>query len=181
MTRISTPRSKQVGGEAVAQRMQRHRLGDPGGRSGLMEEAVELAGRHRPIRARAPGTANVRSGGLPPVVARRAKLPPLPAAEPSSSFDNMTWRSLRPLACTMRMTFCALSMSPTLSLHHLAGAQAAAIGETEQHADLEGLGDREQALGLVRAQHQRDLLRLANVVDLSGEGRPPGASPGTGT
>ncbi|MCI0735434.1 MAG: hypothetical protein L0Y50_04055 [Beijerinckiaceae bacterium] len=27
----------------------------------------------------------------------------------------MTWRSLRPLACTMRMMFCALSISPTLS------------------------------------------------------------------
>jgi hypothetical protein len=38
--------------------------------------------------------------------------------------------------------------------HHLAGTQAAAIGEAEQHAKLEGLGNREQALGLVGADHQ---------------------------
>ena len=47
MTRISVPLLEQMGGEAVAQRMQRHALLDPGCIGRLMEQAVELAGRHR--------------------------------------------------------------------------------------------------------------------------------------
>src|SRR6516164_10886527 len=54
---------------------------------------------------------------------------------------------------------------------HLAGAQAAAIAETEQRADLEVAGDGEQAPRLVRAHHQRYLLRLTDVIDLSGSRR----------
>jgi hypothetical protein len=65
--------------------------------------------------------------------------------------------------------------------HHLARAQTAAIGEAEEHANLQVRGDREQAPRLVRADHQRDLLRLANVVDLPGEIGPPQPSLGTGT
>src|SRR5258708_24227682 len=49
---------------------------------------------------------------------------------------------------------------------HLAGAQAAAIAETKQRADLEVVGDGEQPPRLVRAHHQRDLLGLADVIDL---------------
>src|SRR4249919_1453868 len=56
---------------------------------------------------------------------------------------------------------------------HLAGAQAAAIAETEQHAGLEARGDGEQAPRLVRAHHQRDLLGLAEVIDLGGEIQSP--------
>jgi hypothetical protein len=47
---------------------------------------------------------------------------------------------------------------------YLARAQSAAIAETEQNAALETAGDSQQALGLVRAHHQRDLLRLAEVI-----------------
>ncbi len=47
-----------------------------------------------------------------------------------------------------------------MAVGYLAGTQAAAIGEREQHAKLEGLGDREQAFGLVGADHQRDLLAV---------------------
>ena len=42
---------KEVGGKAVAQRMQRHSLGDSGQSSCFMKETIELAGRHRPIFA----------------------------------------------------------------------------------------------------------------------------------
>ena len=56
---------------------------------------------------------------------------------------------------------------------HLAGAQAAAIAETEQHTGLEVAGDRQQALGLVRAHHQRDLLGLAQMIDLGGKIQSP--------
>ncbi|WLA85749.1 hypothetical protein QNJ99_16915 [Bradyrhizobium elkanii] len=56
---------------------------------------------------------------------------------------------------------------------HLAGAQPAAIAETEQKASLEAAGDREQALRLIRAHHQRNLLRLAEVIDLGRKVQPP--------
>src|SRR5712692_9170893 len=49
---------------------------------------------------------------------------------------------------------------------HLAGAQAAAVAETEQHAHLKAARDREQAPGLVLAHHQRNLLRLTEVINL---------------
>jgi hypothetical protein len=52
---------------------------------------------------------------------------------------------------------------------HLAGAQAAAIAETEQGADLEVAGDGQQAPRLVRAHHRRYLLRLTDVIDLGGK------------
>src|SRR6476619_6548278 len=49
---------------------------------------------------------------------------------------------------------------------HLAGAQAATIAETKQRADLEVVDDGEQSPRLVPAHHQRDLLGLADVIDL---------------
>ncbi len=60
-----------------------------------------------------------------------------------------------------------------LQSDHLAGAQAAAIAETKQGADLEVVGDGEQPPRLVRAHHQWDLLGLADVIDLGGKIQPP--------
>ena len=60
-----------------------------------------------------------------------------------------------------------------LEANHLAGAQAAAIAETEHHPDLEGPGHRQQPFGLVRAHDERQLLRLLEVIDLGGEIVPP--------
>src|SRR5205814_8134674 len=56
---------------------------------------------------------------------------------------------------------------------HLAGAQAAAIAETEQHAGLEARGHGQQAPRLVRAHHLRYLLRLAEVIALGGKIQSP--------
>ncbi len=56
---------------------------------------------------------------------------------------------------------------------HLARAQTAAIAETEQHADLEAAGDGQQPPRLVPAHHQRDLLRLTEVIDLGGKIQSP--------
>src|ERR1700686_4493865 len=83
----------------------------------------------------------------------------------SVSGDSMTLRSLRLLDCSTRMIFCALSVCLAFSLS-LAGAQAAAIAKTDQHAHLEAARDREQAPGLVLAYHQRNLLGLAEVVNI---------------
>jgi hypothetical protein len=68
------------------------------------------------------------------------------------------------------MIFCALSICLTLSL---TTSQAAAVAEAEQGADLEVAGDGEQATRLVRAHYQRDLLRLADVIDLGGKIQSP--------
>src|SRR5438445_302874 len=56
---------------------------------------------------------------------------------------------------------------------HLAGTQAAAIAETEENARLEAAGNGQQALRLVRAHHQRNLLWLTDVIDLGGKIQSP--------
>jgi hypothetical protein len=50
---------------------------------------------------------------------------------------------------------------------------AAAIAETKQHADLEAACDGQQTPRLVRAHHQRNLLRLTDVIDLAYKVQPP--------
>src|SRR6266853_6778279 len=90
----------------------------------------------------------------------------------SVSGDSMTLRSLRPLDCSMRMILCALSICLTFS-RTTSPARRPAIAETEQHAGLEAAGDCQQALGLVRAHHQRNLLGLADVIDLGGKIQSP--------
>ena len=44
--------------------------------------------------------------------------------------------------------------------HHLAGTQSAAIAEAQENASLEAARHRQQPLGLVRANDERQLLRL---------------------
>src|SRR5216684_2320130 len=56
---------------------------------------------------------------------------------------------------------------------HLAGAQAAPIAKTECHAGLEARGNGQHATRLVRAHHLRNLLGLADVIDLGGKIQPP--------
>ena len=64
-----------------------------------------------------------------------------------------------------------------LEPHHLACAQAAAVAETEHHARLQTVGNRQQALGFIRAYHQGYLLRGAQVIDLGGEVETPQCHP----
>src|ERR1700738_282154 len=64
-----------------------------------------------------------------------------------------------------------------LEADHLAGAQAAAVAQTEQCADLEIAGDGQQAPRLVRAHHQRYLLRLTDVIDLDRQIQSPQCHP----
>src|SRR4029453_15295376 len=60
-----------------------------------------------------------------------------------------------------------------LQPHHLAGAQAAAIAETEQNTGLEARGHGQQTPRLILAHHQRDLLRLTDVIDLGSQIQSP--------
>src|ERR1700674_5904657 len=158
---------EQVGREAVAQRVQRHALLDPGRVGRLMEQAVELAGRHRLAELGAgkqPAFLQWHSG----IVTRWARLPPLP---------QQIERLGRQHDITVLATLGLLDPNDLLSAvdmldlepDHLAGTQAAAITETEQHAGLEAAGDRQQAPGLVRAHDERNLLRLPDVIDLGGK------------
>src|SRR5258708_30101473 len=67
---------------------------------------------------------------------------------------------------------CAIDMLD-LQPDHLASTQAAAVAKTEQHADLEVVGDGQKPFRLVRAHHERNLLRLSDVVDLASKVQPP--------
>jgi len=61
----------------------------------------------------------------------------------------------------------------TENLRHFAGTQAAAIAEAQHDAGLEATGDSQQTTSLVRAHHLRDLLGLAQVIDLGNKIQPP--------
>src|ERR1700688_829702 len=162
---------KQMGREAVAQRMQRHALLDPGRIGHLMEQAVELAGRHR-LSGLAAGKQPAFLHGRCGIVTRRARLPPLPQQTERlwRQHDVTVLTTLRLLdADDVLRSVDMLALQPD----HLSRAQAAAIAETEQHADLEAAGDRQQPPRLVLAHHQRDLLWLTDVIDLGGKVQSP--------
>ena len=162
---------KQVGREAVAQRVQRHALPDPGRIGRLMEQAVELAGRHR-LAAPEAGKQPTFFQGRSRIVPRRARLPPLPQQSErlGRQHDIAVLAALGLLdANDLLRAVDMLDLEPD----HLAGAQPAAIAETEQCASLEAAGDGQQAPRLVLAHHQRDLLRLADVIDLGGKIQSP--------
>src|SRR6476620_9346199 len=162
---------KQVGREAVAQRVQRHALPDPGRLGRLMEQAVELAGRHR-LAAPEAGKQPTFCQGRSRIVPRRARLPPLPQQTErlGRQHDIAVLAALGLLdANDLLRAVDMLDLEPD----HLAGAQPAALAETEQCASLEAAGDGQQAPRLVLAHHQRDLLRLADVIDLGGKIQSP--------
>src|ERR1700682_1754842 len=162
---------KQVGREAVAQRVQRHALPDPGRIGRLMEQAVELAGRHR-LAAPEAGKQPTFFQGRSRIVPGRARLPPLPQQSErlGRQHDIAVLAALGLLdANDLLRAVDMLDLEPD----HLAGAQPAAIAETEQCESLEAAGDGQQAPRLVLAHHQRDLLRLADVIDLGGKIQSP--------
>src|SRR6202171_1442745 len=139
--------------------------------SGLMEQAVELAGRHR-LAAPEAGKQPTFFQGRSRIVPRRARLPPLPQQSErlGRQHDIAVLAALGLLdANDLLRAVDMLDLEPD----HLAGAQPAAIAETEQCASLEAAGDGQQAPRLVLAHHQRDLLRLADVIDLGGKIQSP--------
>jgi hypothetical protein len=146
MIRISVPRSSRW----VAKR---HRLLDPGRLRRLVEQAVELARRHRPAwLASRKQPALLSSHAL--VVTPWAHRPPLPQKR------EHLWRQhdVTVLAALGLLdpddALGAVDMLD-LEANHLAGAQAAAIAETERHPHLDVPRRRQQPLGLVRAHDER--------------------------
>src|ERR1019366_4277549 len=156
---------EQVGREAVAQCVQRHGLLDPGCIGRFVKQAAQLTGGHRlatPVAGKQPAFLNGYSG----IGTRWARLPPL------AQQIECLWRQhdIAVLAAFGLLnpndplrTVDVLDLQPD----HLAGAKAAAIAEAEQRADLEIARDGQQTPRLVRAHHLRNLLRLAEVINLS--------------
>src|SRR4029077_5264638 len=153
-----------MGGKGVSKRMERYALADSGRIGRLMEQAVELAGCHRltgPSAWKQPGLLHGRCG----IESPPARLPPLTQQleRVGRQHDIAVLAALGLLDPNdLLRAVDVLDLQPD----HLAGAQAAAIAETKQHAHLEAARDREQAPGLVRAHHQRNLLRLTEVINL---------------
>src|SRR3984893_7975824 len=153
-----------MGGKGVSKRMERYALADSGCVGRLMEQAVELAGCHRltgPLAWKQPALLHGSCGNETPP----ARLPPL------AQQDRRVGRQ-HDIAVLAALGLLdpndLLSAVDVLDLQpdHLAGAQAAAIAGTEQPAHPEAARDREQAPGLVLAHHQRNLLRLTEVINL---------------
>src|SRR5712692_9002909 len=69
---------EQVGGEAVAQRMQRDALLDPRSVGRFMEQAVEMAGGDRPASSLSAGKEPPFLQGYSRIVTAGTRLPPLP-------------------------------------------------------------------------------------------------------
>src|SRR5665811_2581437 len=151
-----------MGGKGVSKRMERYALADSGRSGRLMEQAVELAGCHRltrPLAWKQPALLHGSCGiETPPT-----RLPPLSkqVERVGRQHDIAVLAALGLLDPNdLLRAVDVLDLQPD----HFAGAQAAAIAETEQHAHLEAARDRKQAPGLVLAYHQRNLLRLTEAV-----------------
>src|SRR6202158_1582054 len=160
-----------MGGKGVSKRMERYALADSGRIGRLMEQAVELAGCHRltrPLAWKQPALLHGSCG----IEAPPARLPPL---------AQQVERVGRQHDIAVLAAFGLLDPNDLLRAvdmldlqpDHLAGAQAAAVAQTEQGADLEVGGDGQQAPRFVPAHHQRYLLRLTDVIDLSGKIQSP--------
>src|ERR1700692_4462387 len=162
---------EQMSCKAVPKRVQCHGLLDSGRIGRFVEQAAQLAGAHRLAALgtwKQPTFLRRRSG----IMTRWAHLPPLAqqVERLGRQHDIAVLASLGLLHPNDLL--CAVDVLD-LEPDHLAGAQAAAIAETEQHAHLEAAGDREQAARLVLAHHQRNLLRLTEVINLGRKVQPP--------
>src|ERR1700726_3778038 len=160
-----------MGGKGVSKRMERYALADSGRVGRLMEQAVELAGCHWltwPLAWKQPALLHGSCGiEIPP-----ARLPPL-AQQVERVGRQHDIAILAALGLLDPNDLLRAVDMLDLQPDHLAGTQAAAIAETEQHAGLEAAGDCEQAARLVLAHHQRNLLRLAEVINLGRKVQPP--------
>src|SRR5204862_7669435 len=134
----------------------------PGRVGRLMEQAVELAGGHRLTGSDArkqPALLQRYSR----IVSGWAYFPPLP-----QQIEHLGRQHHVAVLAALGLldpndVLCPVDMLD-LQPHCLAGAQAAAIAEAEQHAGLEAACDGQKAPRLILAHHQRNLLWLTDVI-----------------
>src|SRR5262245_33466237 len=169
------PALEQVGCEAVAQGVQCHRLPDAGRVCRLMEQAVELAGGHwlaTPDARKQPAFL----WWYADVVPSWTRLPPLPQES-----EHLRRQHDVAILAPLGLHHADDALGAVDITHpepdHLAGAQAAAVAEREQHASLERLCHCQQAPGLIGAHDERDLLRLFDVINLCRQVQAPQRHP----
>src|ERR1700730_5723104 len=130
-----------MGGKGVSKRMERYALADSGRIGRLMEQAGELAGCHRltgPSAWKQTALLHGSCGTETPL----ARLPPLPqqVERVGRQHDIAVLAALGLLDPNdLLRAVDLLDLRPD----HLAGTQAAAIAQTEQHAGLEAARDRQ--------------------------------------
>src|ERR1700757_2021196 len=163
---------EEMSGEAMPQRMQRHPLLDPRSVGCFMEQAVEMAGGDRLAGSLSAGKEPTFRQGYSRIVTRGTRLPPLP-----QQVEHLVRQHHIAILAALGLLDANDVLRPVdvldLEPHDLARPQSAAVAEAEQNARLEACGHRQQSLDLVDAHHQRELLRLTNVVDLLGKVQSP--------
>ena len=150
--------------------MQRHALLDPGPTGSLVEQPVELAGGHRHAGFAPRKQPAFLKGGV--CIETSARFPPLPQQinRLRRQHDIAILAALGLLDTNdLLRTVDMLDLQPD----HFAGTQAAPIAKTECCAGLEARGDGQHTTRLVRTHHLRNLLGLADVIDLGREVQPP--------
>src|ERR1700738_3068266 len=165
------PTFEQMGRKTVAQRMQRHCLLDAGRVSRLVKQTIELPGRHRLswLAAREQPALLLRHARI---VTSRSHLPPLP-----QQIERL-WRQhevavFAPLGLREQNDVRLLADITNPEPDHPPRAQTCTVAESEQYVNLEIPRHGQEALGLVRAHHQRDLLGFFDVIDLGGKIQSP--------
>src|SRR5712692_5111863 len=123
---------EQVGGEAVAQRMQRHALPDPRSIGRFMKQAIEMAGGDRPASRLPAGKQPTFLQGYSRIVTRGARFPPLPQQDQ----HRVRQHHIAVLAA-LRLLDANDILGPVdmldLEPHDLARPQSAAVAEAEQN------------------------------------------------
>ena len=148
---------EQVGGEAVAQRVHRHALVDPGRLGSGMHRPVELTGAERFDR--------IESGKQPAAIEHlalgtRHSPPGAQALEQHRREHGVT--VLAPLALLDAQDHALTVDVADLERHHLARAQSGAVGYRERGLVLQVAGRANQAGDFLTAQHHRQRLRHAH-------------------
>src|SRR2546423_4273064 len=161
------PTFEQMGRKTVTQRMQRHYLLDAGRVSRLVKQTIELPGRHR-LSWLAAGEQPALLLRHARTVASRSHLPPL-----SQQIERL-WRQHDVAVFASLGLHDADDVLRAVDIANrepapLARAHPCAVDESEQYVTLEISRHGQQALGLVRAHHQRDLLGFFDVKDLGGK------------
>src|SRR5215470_8207563 len=121
-----------------------------------------MPGGDRPGRSLSAGKQPTFLQGYSRVATRGTCLPPLP-----QQIEHFGRKHHIAVLAALRLldandVLCPVDMLD-LEPHDLARPQSAAIAETEHNPRLEACGHRQQSLDLLRAHHQRKLLRLTDV------------------
>ena len=158
---------EQVRGEAVPQRVRADVLGEPSRLGGGLDDAAELTCRDRPDR--------VLTGEQPSARPHDALLPALlpPGPQQGELAGRKQGLAMPASLAALDHNQHALAVDVAdLERCHLGDAQSGTIGNGKCGAVLEAGRRRDQARGLVGAEHDRQFARVAQADQLAGKVRP---------